>query len=182
MLGSWVRMLAVILVSDLFPAFFSSYTVGDLHTPQTMKRYRFGTTNTGAHHSHNTHNSNGRVKSCHVHAAGESTVVALIRPGHFFRVVKVADGLRRVGIQVDQLVTCSQLLMTFCFWKSHSILPRTIPYRPRGFFLTAKRHHNLDKHSGPVGYCGWLTQIKPSHVQSTQWLDLPQWRGCDGVW
>ena len=108
-------MLAVILVSDLFPAFFFSYTVGDLHTSQSMKQYRFGTANTGAYQSHNTHNSNGRVKSRHVHAAGKSTVVALIRPGHFFRVVKVADGLRRVGVQVDQLVTCNQLLMTFCF-------------------------------------------------------------------
>ena len=67
--------------------------------------------------SHNTHNSNGRVKSRHVHAAGESTVVALIRPGHFFRVVKVADGLRRMGVQVNQLVTCDQLLMIFCFRK-----------------------------------------------------------------
>ena len=64
-------------------------------------------------HCHNTYNSNGRVKACHVHATGRLTVVALICRSHFFRVVKVTDRLGRVGVQVNQHITCSSLITRF---------------------------------------------------------------------
>ena len=69
-----------------------------------------------------THHSNGGVQLGHAHATGEATVVALVRRDHFLRVVKVTGGLRRVRVQVNQLVTCGSVANYIFSSESQEIL------------------------------------------------------------